>query len=152
MKSSGTWVVVTDSTRMRIFVAETPVGPLTEAGNLVHGESRLRNQDLVSDDGGRAFDSKGNGRHGMDSKTDAKTQEQINFTIEICNYLEAEYQASSFNRLYLVAPPGMMGLLRDRLGKNVQQALVDTLDKNLVQLSTAKIRSHLPDKLWMLNG
>jgi protein required for attachment to host cells len=152
MKSSKTWVVVTDSIRMRIFVADTPLGPLVEAGNLVHGEGRLRNQDLVSDDGGRAFDSKGSGRHGTESKTDAKTQEQVNFTTEICHYLEEEYQASSYKRLFLVAPPAMMGLLRDHLGKHIQQALVGTLDKNLVQISPAKIRSHLPDKLWMLNG
>lgn len=152
MKSSEIWVIVTDSTRMRIFVADTPLGPLTEAGNLVHGEGRLRNQDLISDDGGRAFDSKGSGRHGMDPKTDAKTQEHVNFAVEICRYLEEEYRASSYSRLYLVAPPAMMGLLRDRLDKHVQQLLVGSLDKNLVQISPGKIRSHLPEKLWMLNG
>ena len=152
MKSSEIWVVVTDSARMRMFVADTPLGPLTEAGNLVHGEGRLRNQDLISDDRGRAFDSKGSGRHGMESKTDAKTQEQANFVAEICHYLEEEYQASSYSRLYLVAPPAMMGLLRDRLDKHIQQLLVGSLDKNLVQLSPVKIRSHLPEKLWMLNG
>ncbi len=152
MKSSEIWVVVTDSTRMRIFIADIPLGPLTEAGNLVHGEGRLRNQDLISDDGGRAFDSKGSGRHGMESKTDAKTQEQVNFAVEICHYLEEEYQVSSYSRLYLVAPPAMMGLLRDHLSKKIQKILVGTLDKNLVQVSPAKIRSHLPDKLWMLNG
>ncbi len=37
MKSSEIWVVVLDSVQARIFAADTPTGPLTEAGNLVHG-------------------------------------------------------------------------------------------------------------------
>jgi protein required for attachment to host cells len=151
MKSSEIWIVVVDSARMRIFSADAPLGSLTEVGNLVHGEGRLRIQDLISDDGGRAFDSKGDGRHGMESKTDAKTQEQVNFALEISHYLEQGYKSSGFIRLFLVASPAMMGLLRDRLDKNIQQVLIGTLDKNLVQLAPAEIRSHLPEKLWMLN-
>jgi protein required for attachment to host cells len=151
MKYSEIWIIVVDSSRARIFAAGTPLGPLTEVGNLVHGEGRLRNQDLISDDGGRAFDSEGDGRHGMESKTDAKTQEQVNFATEINHYLEQGYQGLNFDRLYLVAPPAMMGLLRNRLDKKIQQVLVGTLDKNLVQLTPIEIRSHLPEKLWMLN-
>lgn len=68
MKSSEIWVIVLDSAQARIFTADTRLGPLAEAGNLIHGEGRLRNQDLISDDGGRAFDSQGSGRHGMEPK------------------------------------------------------------------------------------
>ena len=151
MKSSEIWVVVLDSAQARIFAADTPMGPLAEMGNLVHGEGRLRNQDLISDDSGRAFDRQGSGRHGMEPKTDAKTQEQINFAVEISNYLEQQHQSAAFHRLYLVAPPAMMGHLQHHLGKGIQSALVGSLDKNLAQLGSADIRSHLPEKLWVLN-
>ena len=151
MKSSEIWIIVVDSSRARIFAAGAPLGPLTEVDNLVHGEGRLRNQDLISDDEGRAFNSKGDGRHGMESKTDAKTQEQVNFAAEISHYLEQGYRGLNFSRLYLVAPPAMMGLLREHMGKNMQQVLVGTLDKNLVQLTPKEIRSHLPEKMWVLN-
>ena len=151
MKSSEIWVVVLDSAQARIFAADTPMGSLAEMGNLVHGEGRLRNQDLISDDGGRAFDSQGSGRHGMEPKTDAKTQEQINFAVEIGKYLKQHHQNAGFRRLYLVAPPAMMGCLRDHLGKGIQSTLVGSLDKNLAQLGPEDIRSHLPEKLWMLN-
>ena len=151
MKSSEIWVIVLDSAQARIFTADTRLGPLAEAGNLIHGEGRLRNQDLISDDGGRAFDSQGSGRHGMEPKTDAKTQEQINFAVEISNYLEQQHQGAAFRRIYLVAAPTMMGHLRGRLGKGVQSGLIGSLDKNLAQLSPADIRAHLPEKLWILN-
>lgn len=151
MKSSEIWVIVLDSAQARIFTADTRLGPLAEAGNLIHGEGRLRNQDLISDDGGRAFDSQGSGRHGMEPKTDAKTQEQINFAVEISNYLEQQHQGAAFRRIYLVAAPTMMGHLRGRLGKGVQSGLVGSLDKNLAQLSPVDIRAHLPEKLWLLN-
>ena len=150
MKSSEIWVIVLDSAQARIFTADTRLGPLAEAGNLIHGEGRLRNQDLISDDGGRAFDSQGSGRHGMEPKTDAKTQEQINFAVEISNYLEQQHQGAAFRRIYLVAAPTMMGHLRGRLGKGVQSGLVGSLDKNLAQLSPVDIRAHLPEKLWLL--
>ena len=151
MKSSEIWVIVLDSAQARIFTADTRLGPLAEAGNLIHGEGRLRNQDLISDDGGRAFDSQGSGRHGMEPKTDAKTQEQINFAVEISNYLEQQHQGAAFRRIYLVAAPTMMGHLRGRLGKGVQSGLVGSLDKNLAQLSPVDNRAHLPEKLWLLN-
>lgn len=152
MGSSELWVIVADSAQARIFSAATPLGPLAEEGNLVHGEGRLRRQDLVSDDGGRAYDSQGAGRHGMEPKTDARTQEQTNFALEINQYLEQAFREGAFARLYLVAPPAMVGCLREKLGKQLQSILVGTLDKNLARIKAENIRSHLPEKLWMING
>ena len=151
MKTSEMWVVIVDSVQARFFSADSPLGGLTEQGNLVHGEGRLRKQDLVSDDGGRAFDSQGNGRHGMEPKTDARTQEQLSFALEINQHLQEQDQAVAFRRLYLVAPPVMMGQLRDRLDKRLQSLLLGSLNKNLAHLSPAEIRARLPEKLWMLN-
>ena len=152
MNASEIWVVVADSAQARIFSSDTPMGMLGEAGNLLHGEGRLKNQDLTSDDGGRALDSQGSGRHGVEPRTDARSQEQINFALEISQHLEQAYNASAFKRLYIVAPPAMMGCLRERLGKQLQSAVTGTLDKNLVKLKPEQIRSHLPEKLWMING
>ena len=151
MKASEIWVVVVDSVQARVFSAESPLGALSEAGNLVHGEGRLRRQDLVSDDGGRAYDSQGSGRHAMEPKTDARTQEQLNFALEINQFLQSQCQAGAYRRLFLVAPPAMMGQLRERLSKQLQSLVVGTLNKNLAHLSPADIRGHLPEKLWMIH-
>ncbi len=152
MKSAQAWILVTDSARARIFKAETPLGPLSEVGNLVHGEGRLHRQDLVSDREGRAFDSKGDGRHSMEAKTDPKAQEQRSFVNEIGSYLDSGFQSGQFGHLYIAAPSAMMGHLRDQLNGNLRKVLVGTLDKNLVKLKAEEIRTHLPEKLWMLNS
>ncbi len=151
MKASQIWVVVVDSVQARIFSADSPLGVLNEAANLVHGEGRLRRQDLVSDDGGRAYDSQGSGRHAMEPKTDARSQEQLNFALEINKFLQSQYQAGAFRRLFVAAPPVMMGLLRDRLARQLQTLMVGSVNKNLAHLSPADIRAHLPEKLWMIN-
>ncbi len=150
MKAAA-WVLVADSARARIFKTDSRLGPLLEVGNLVHGEGRLHRQDLVSDRDGRAFDTKGDGRHGMEAKTDPKKQEQISFIAEISQHLKAEHQAEQFHRLFLVAPPAMLGHLRDQLDASLKGSLVGSLDKNLVKLKPDDIRSHLPEKLWVFS-
>lgn len=60
------WVVVADSSSCRLFAAGKPIGPLQELESLVHPEGRMHGRDLVSGQPGRAFDSKGAGRHAME--------------------------------------------------------------------------------------
>ncbi|MCW8855424.1 MAG: host attachment protein, partial [Gammaproteobacteria bacterium] len=46
---STTWVVVADSSRARIFTAETSTSALQEIETLAHPEGRLHEQALSSD-------------------------------------------------------------------------------------------------------
>ena len=58
-------VVVADSSKARILLAESGHGALTDDRDFVHPESRFREQDLVTDGTGSEIDSGGYGKHSM---------------------------------------------------------------------------------------
>lgn len=142
-----TWIVVADSGHCRLFEAASRIGPLTEVADLVMPTSRLRDQDLVSDRPGRAFDAFGTARHAMEPRTPAKETESRRFAAEIASTLDAARQAGRFDRLGIVAAPAFLGLLREGLGGPVRNLVVLELDKDLTRLRADEIRGHLPERL-----
>jgi len=142
-----TWVVVADSTRARIFNAESSSANLAETEGLLHPESRLHDRDLTSDLPGRSFDSKGSGRHAMESPTDPKHELAIEFARAIARHLEASRVKKDFEQLVIVAAPSFLGLLREQLSATCRKLVAFELNKNLVQQSPDEIRAHLPKLL-----
>lgn len=142
-----TWVVVADSSRARILMAEKPGMGISDIDCLEHPEGRLHEQALTSDLPGRAFDSGGEGRHALGSSVDPKKQEAIKFAKLIADYLESGRTAGSFAKLYLIAPPAFLGQLRDHLSTSLERMVRDTIDKNLVAQDKKTIRAQLPDYL-----
>ncbi len=144
---STTWVVAADSSRARILAAAKRNGPLEEVQDLVHTESRLHEQDLKSDTRGRAFDSAGQGRHAMEPKNTAKQTEAIRFAKQVCDTLTSAQGEGRYEKLYIVAAPSFLGLLRECLNPMVQNKIVGEVDKNLAAHTPEDIREHLPDYL-----
>lgn len=142
-----TWVVAADSSRAKILAAEKRNGPLTEVEDLVHTEARLQEQDLKSDTRGRAFDSGGQGRHAMEPRNTAKQQEAIRFAKQVCDTLTSAHGEGRFEKLYIVAAPTFLGLLRDCLNSVVQSKIAGEVSKNLATHSPQDIRGHLPEYL-----
>ncbi len=143
-----TWVVVADSSRARIFKAESALGPLQELASLAHPAGRLHAQELTSDLPGRSFDSSGlGGRHAMEQNNDPKENEALKFARQIAEYLENGQSDNQFTRLVLVAAPKLLGYLRQSLSHPVVALVSQEIDKNLVQQSAEDIRRHLPERL-----
>ncbi len=142
-----TWVLVADTTRARVFLAEKPLGPLQEVDTLVHTESRLHEQDLTSDS--RPGRTKGSfeGAHSMGHETDPKKQEVSRFAKQICDYLESAQGEKRFDKLYVVAAPSFLGELRQNVCKGVSQAVAAEIAKNVTRMEPAVIRQHLPERL-----
>jgi protein required for attachment to host cells len=147
------WVVVANGSRARVFEADSPKGGFTrEVATLVHTQSRLLEQGLTTDLPGRTFDSVGQGRHSLEVRTRAKRHEKENFAAEIADVLDRACAAGKFHHLILAATPAFMGMLRRRLGPHSSRRIVHTVEKDLTRYPPARIRSQLPDKLWMLYG
>lgn len=142
------WVLVADSGRARLFRAGGARAPLEEQTDLVMPAARLREQELLSDRPGRAFDSAGRGRHAMEPATPAKEVESRRFAARIAALLDAERQAGAFARLVLVAPPAFLGQLRAALGDPVRALVGAEVHKDLVRLDAAALREHLPESVW----
>lgn len=131
MKS--TWIVVAESARGRLFAIAGVGGKLLEVADLSHPESRLHDTDLSSDVPGRSFDSRGQGRHGMEQATDPHEREARAFAAEVARHIDGGIHAGSLDSLVLVAPPKFLGQLRSQLSKAARDMVVGEIDKNLVE-------------------
>ena len=140
-------VVVADSSKARILVAESGHDPLTEHGDYVHPESRLKEQDLVSDGTGSGIDSGGYGKHSMGHEKSAHKQQAKTFASDLCEEVEKIRRNSDVRRIYLIASPRFLGLLRSGMNKPCAELVAGEVNKDLVSQSLEQIRAHLPNRL-----
>ncbi|KAF0804747.1 hypothetical protein A167_03653 [Alcanivorax sp. S71-1-4] len=137
-----TWIVVADSTHARIFYACNRVQPLTPVTELSFPEARLREQDIYSDRPGRMFESASEARSAMELP-DVREQQQIAFSRHIFDVLDKGRHKGKFEKLVLIAPPAMLGVLRHTLREQLSQRVELCIDKNLTDEPENKLRSYL---------
>lgn len=141
---SKVWVVVAGDAKARILTRDETTETLIEVHELVSFDAYVPEKSLVSDKPGRAFDSNGKGRHAMGYKTDPKEQVSIRFAKELADYLETNRQKKVYIKLYIIAAPHLLGLLRKELSKGVSELVLLEIDKNLVAQDIKSISEHLP--------
>ena len=140
-------VVVADGSKARILLAESGQSPLIDKMDFIHPESRLREQDLVSDGTGSESDAGGFGKHSMGHERTAHEKEMKNFADELCVEIDRLRQGGDLRRIYLVAAPKFLGLLRATMNKQCDSLIEGEISKDLVSHSIEDIRSHLPRRL-----
>jgi len=141
-----TWILVADSTRARIFTADTPASPLEEIEDFSHVEGRLHDREMTSDLPGKTK-SAGAGGHTFEQPTDPKKHEAEAFAHRVTQYLEDAHNANRFEQLLIVASPAFLGLLRNHLPEQIKKLVCFELDKDITMQSAADIRQHLPQFL-----
>ncbi|MBK1717682.1 host attachment protein [Thiocystis violacea] len=141
-----TWILVADNSRARIFAVEKTAGSMTEISTLTFPEGRLHEGDLTTDKAGRG-QAPGAGAHGVNGEEGHKQENSERFASLICEDLEAARNQGRFGKLYIVASPAMLGLLRKHQSAPLRQLVTGELDKNLTTQTPEIIRKHLPDFL-----
>jgi len=140
-------VIVADASRARILATREDPGELIELEDLLHPESRLREQELVADGPGSGSDSGGHGMHSMGHEKAAHDRQAEIFARELCEQIDKLHQRKKLRRIYLVAAPAFLGLMRASLGKQCAALVTAEVGKNLVTHSLQEIRAHLPKRL-----
>jgi len=133
-----TWIVAADASRARILqVADQE--RLLEIENLVNPEGRLQDRELTTDANPRLH-----GPGGMSAREEPSAVEHSVelFSKRIGNYLEKARTDRRYDRLYLVAPPKFLGLLRKELGKEVEKLVSDDLSKDLSWFNAREIERY----------
>lgn len=140
------WVLVADNSRGRLFTTDFSSGELEEQESFVHPDSRLHDREITGDLPGRAFDRFGGARHAMEQRLDPKDGQAIRFAEQLIAYLEDGRVNHRFDKLYVVAPPTLLGLLRDRYG-HLATMVAGEFGKHLTQCTPKELRGHLPARL-----
>ena len=136
-------IVVADSTRARIFTADTTHSPLNEIETMAHPEGRIHEQDMASDGPGKGSGKGGAGDHAFQGKVEPKKQELIEFAKRISDYLDGLRKADKMNKLFIIAAPAFLGELRTHLSSETSKKIVFELDKNIADHSVEDISKHL---------
>jgi protein required for attachment to host cells len=137
-----TWVAVIDSNNAHFYGK----GPELCLGDLNHTLTArpIRDDPSVGRrELGRVHDRVGDKRHIIEPHTDDKTQKDKQFTKEVATYLESALQEQKYNRLVVIAPPKILGILRKLLNQSVKDVIVLELDKELTHLTPPQIQEHL---------
>jgi protein required for attachment to host cells len=142
---SRQWIVVADSGRARIFFRARRDGALEELEDLANPEALMRPRELTSDRAGRSYSTAGGGRtrHALETRTDPREQKALNFAGRIADRIDAGRAEGHFDELVIAAAPHFLGDLRQSLSAPSKKLVCLELDKDLVGLDAAAIRSHV---------
>ena len=140
--------VVADEAKAIIYCSETRRGPLRELCAMTNNAGRMKTGQMISDRGGRAFDSHGDGRHTMQNeKADPKRHASAGFAKDVVHRLSTEKNRGACREFALIAAPRFLGLLRDELeSSSVGQPFL-TFNKDLVNKPAAEIRELITQSL-----
>ena len=126
------WILVAGSSEAELYSQEKPGAALAAIRHFKHDESRALRQDLASDKPGRAYDSFGKGRHGMDPESYMQDEESRRFAREIVSSLEDGYRHHEFEHLTIIAEPKFLGCLRKAMPNLLSAQVRTEIPKNLV--------------------
>ena len=137
-------VVVADEYRAIFYARDTRTGPLRKLRAFTNEAARMKTGDLISDRGGRSFDSHGQGRHTMGGERDSPQQQSARaFAKDIADLIAAESHKGTCRGYAVVAAPRFLGLLRQEFSAAVRDAPYATVDKDVVGQDEAFIEKLL---------
>jgi protein required for attachment to host cells len=146
-----TWIVSCDSSRARVLQV-TGRDRLEEIEDLVNPAARIHDRELRTDShprynghggvgkaGSAATGGPGNDREEM-TAAEVETEK---FAKQIGRYLEKARMDHRYDRLFLLAPPRFLGMIRKELGKEVQKLVIDEIDKDVTSLPAGDLARYI---------
>jgi protein required for attachment to host cells len=139
-----TWIVAADSSRARIFEIANPERRLREIEEFNHPEGRANNREINSEPDGR-FHAKGSGPagHTTGHKEAPVDHENELFSKKLSRYLDKARNDHRYDKLYLIAPPEFLGLMRENLSKEVRKLTAEEINKDLSWFDARDIERHI---------
>lgn len=147
MRGKQTWILVADSSHARIYLNDGVGKGLESVADGTFDEPVLPTRDINADKPGVSFSSKGEGRRSMQPATDPNRQAKLAFAKRLTVFLEQAYNSQKFDRLIVVAPPGMLGDLRSAMSARIAGLVYGELNKDLTHINEQELPGHLTDLL-----
>lgn len=141
---TSTWIVVADARAARIFSFTDKNGEWT-LRETIKGDGSSR-PDQTAGSSSKASEHKG-ALHAHGENIPKETQER-RFAHTLAHVLERGHSGNAFAKLALVAPPKLLGELRENLSKGLQAASVAEVHKDYSHCGVEELmrllRSELP--------
>lgn len=147
MKAKVTWILIADGAQARVLAHDGPGKGLSAVKGLKFEQEPLKNQEIVTDRQGRSFSSMGAGRSAYEPDVSPEDYREQQFVERVAERLAEHHRNGEFDRLIIAADPTSLGNIRGKLSKQVQEAVVAELPKDLTNIPTPKLGSHFEDIL-----
>lgn len=144
MQQSVLWILLADGGSARIIERVGPFGPLDEIQSLTHAHESTSKHG--TDRPGRGFESSGAKRHAYEPHTDWHEKQKDEFAKEIVNILNTAHLSKKFDELYVIAPPKMLGLLRqhiDQTNHHIGSKISKSISKDAISFTLRELENYI---------
>lgn len=141
------WLVAADHNRARLFFAPVPTAPLQEVEDLVNPTALQREGELVSDRPGHIVKGLGGPGRSVGQHESHKERAAEQFAGSVCEHLSKARSDGKLGRLYVIAEPAFLGLLRQHMDDATKALIVAEIGKDVTKRSAAELRDLLPHQL-----
>lgn len=140
------WVVAADAARARIFRARRRDGALTEIEDLANPDVRHGQRSLHADRQGHVASAR-RGGHSLQRNATEDHQVAADFARRLARRLALGRRRGEVDRIYLLAEPHLLGVVRETLDRPTRRLLAGEIDRDLTRQSALAIRRRLPERL-----
>ena len=146
MKFKTIWIAVADGARARFYRSNAGGTRIEPALDFELVADKRPSRELVTDRPGRTKDRMAHGRHAMEPSTDPHVHEQKAFAQKVAELLDEHRASNDFDELVVVAPPKMLGYLREAMSAPLRKMIRREEPKDLTRLNP----NELPERLRAL--
>lgn len=140
-------VLAADRGHARLFSIAHNQEELQELSDLVNADARRPANSLVSDRQGRGLNRERGSRAAL-GRENLQNDSAHQFAHRVATLIASKLARSSIERLFIIADPEFLGMLRIELRAHKLAVPVRCITKNVTRTSSQRIRSYLPKRLW----
>lgn len=140
------WFVVADGAQARLFTQRRANSLPDLMVEMKSDDARSPTGELVTHGRGRTFASGGARRSALEPETDPQDHEQDVFAARLAKVIEDGRLKDTFTSLSLIAPPKMMGRLREQLSDQTLDLVIEERVADLTHVPTTEMAERLRDQ------
>ena len=138
-----TWILSANRSSASLFESDWPGKSMRRIQDIPHPQGTMQNQDIDTDKPGRVFDSFGEGRHSTSPKQEPTEHIAQQFALELAEMLNKGRLTNAYDKLVLIAEPKFLGVLRAALDKNTESLVIQTVNKELLDVKEDELSEYL---------
>lgn len=143
-----TWILTADSSRARIFEMHDRQDHLHEIEDFANAAGHANIGDLRTDARGR-FYGKGEREqaHTSEPEIDPVMHETELFSKQVSEFLDKACSEHRYDKLYVIAFPKFLGLMRQNMSKQVQRLVEEEVPKDMSKFDIREIEDYVRNQL-----
>ena len=137
------WVVIANSNDSRIYHYDKNHSHLTLIKEINHPELKLKTSEIFTSDRPGKYKSNNSAHGAYSPHMDPKEVEIDKFSREIALELNKGRNAHAYDKLILITPPHMNGLIYKHLNQHVKNLVINNIQKDLQHFNDHELLNFL---------